>query len=538
MGFVFNNKDVVIYNAKTLEEKYRYSIVPFDGDDMIYMYNLILSTRWTYLLARNYRSEILFYNGKTGEPSHKIPPQVPYYDRFINSNEVIGIEYVYGETNSMKIWTYNVEKQTFSEKAVYDKYYYGMIFSSDGRSALIENEGAVFYIDLQKDHDSFHKIIDGYDFIKSKTVNRDSISIMYVQDGKTYLSLYNKDFLRFRKKIEMNNYEYPSACNATDTGQVVYIDGYRKVFIIDENNSMNLEFEHRIHFHYPKIFYGFEKNEIWCQSLNEPKVINRYVFINSITAYSITDEVYHERNSWFSLSSGYIELLLTYEKWHRVAKLELFHYSGRPLLSRMKKSILFTSLPDSSILSLAMLRVYHNTDNGELWIMLHYNNVLRFFIPQTSKIKKVIEGTYGINNIIRFRDRMYFWEYDGRCIYWIDTSITKDDKAYIRKVYDAKNGIKLCKKNPSPGYSEALMITDEERYLKILEYDTNKKKLTVKNEYYAHYYFGCYEYYGSNLSTYQYVDGILYNNYEAYLLQERGTEKDDIRICNTVKSFD
>ena len=82
---------------------------------------------------------------------------------------------------------------------------------------------------------------------------------------------------------------------------------------------MKLNFDYKIHFHYPIIFYTYEKNEIWVQSLRESKVINRYIFINSISATSVVDEVYDYRLEPTNIQRANMELLLTYEKCHRIS---------------------------------------------------------------------------------------------------------------------------------------------------------------------------------------------------------------------------
>lgn len=76
---------------------------------------------------------------------------------------------------------------------------------------------------------------------------------------------------------------------------------------------------------------------------------------------------------------------------------------------------------------------------------------------------------------------------------------------------------------------EALMICDEDKYIKILIYDPNTKKFKIEKEYYVHNSFGAYEDL-SAMENYCFSNGILYTNSNSYLLQERGTEKNDIEI--------
>ena len=222
---------------------------------------------------------------------------------------------------------------------------------------------------------------------------------------------------------------------------------------------MKLNFDFKIHFHDPVIFYTYEKNEVWVQNLHEPKVINRYIFINSISANSIEDEVYDRRLHAINVQKATIELLLTYEKCHRISTLFIQQRFGSGVrLSRMKKSIYFSNLPDSTILSFQKLNVVHTNQNGDLCILFHYANQLKFFLPAINQDKKTVHLSFEPKNIIRFVSTVFFADPEGREIYCMNTFIDKNDKDYVNRVYESKNKIMLFKKIWTNDYIASMMI--------------------------------------------------------------------------------
>ena len=86
----------------------------------------------------------------------------------------------------------------------------------------------------------------------------------------------------------------------------------------------------------------------------------------------------------------------------------------------------------------------------------------------------------------------------------------------------------MCKKTYFTPYKECLLICDEDKYAKILVYDKINNKFNVEKEYYVSEEFGTQDL--NSLENYQFSNGMLYNNFETYLLQERGTEKEPIMI--------
>ena len=154
--------------------------------------------------------------------------------------------------------------------------------------------------------------------------------------------------------------------NSTQNNQVIFVPDYESLWIYSEDSSVKLNFDYKIHFHDPIIFYTYEKNEIWVQSLCKPKVINRYIFKNSISATSVVDEVYDHRLEDINAQRASMELLLTYEKCHRISTIYLDPRYGEIRLSRMKNSIFFDDLPNSPILSFQTLNVVHTNSKGNL----------------------------------------------------------------------------------------------------------------------------------------------------------------------------
>lgn len=169
-------------------------------------------------------------------------------------------------------------------------------------------------------------------------------------------------------------------------------------------------------------------------------------------------------------------------------------------------------------------------------MLFHFMNQLKFYMLKASKIRKHHEANYKNRNVIRFADRMFFWEDKGRLIERLEASIKKDEKTYFYKAYEAKNIIKMCKKVHYKAGVECLMICDEDKYIKILTYDSINKRFRVEREFFVHRDFATNDDLDA-LEHFYYVDGILYNNYQSYVLQERGTERGDLSVDITSEHF-
>ena len=289
-----------------------------------------------------------------------------------------------------------------------------------------------------------------------------------------------------------------------------------------------MSFDFDVKFHYPFIFYGYEKNEIWVQKVDDPYKIRRYVFVNTITAFDLTDDVFFETQRYkFANSLG---LVLTYENHHKIAEFSFDEYYSS--MRRVQKPIKFSELPNANILSFVKLEGKNDKNSLEPCIMFHYLNQVKFYYLKSGKIKKQYDKRFATRNIIPYNERIFFWEDRGRTIERLDIPILKDEKTFFYKVYDAKNAIKLCKKTTfliNGYYEDCLLIWDEDRFIKILYYDTQNKKFRVEKEYFVSSSFAVYDE-PNILESYWYWNGILYSNTDSYLLQERGTEKEDIAI--------
>ena len=203
---------------------------------------------------------------------------------------------------------------------------------------------------------------------------------------------------------------------------------------------MSLDFESDVKFHYPYIFYNYEKNEIWAQKLDRPNVILRYVFINTITAFDFTDDVY-TGDTTTQNDSNEIRLLLTYENNHRIATLKISDTTG--YMTRIEKSVSFGDLPHSKIVSFAFILARNENDKEEPTIMFLYRNKLIFYLLKSGIIRKELEWNYSKRNVIHFKDVIFFWEDYGRSIERIDLPVKKEEKEFFYKCYDAKNSLKV-----------------------------------------------------------------------------------------------
>lgn len=138
---------------------------------------------------------------------------------------------------------------------------------------------------------------------------------------------------------------------------------------------MDISFDFSIKFHYPYLFYGFEKNEIWVQRIDIPYEIRRYVFINTITAFDYTDSVVSMTD--YQTPQRQLGLILTYDNHHKIATFSFDDNYGR--ITRIQKPIKFTELPNSNIISFAQIEGKNEKNKLEPCIIFHYVNQLKFY---------------------------------------------------------------------------------------------------------------------------------------------------------------
>ena len=81
-----------------------------------------------------------------------------------------------------------------------------------------------------------------------------------------------------------------------------------------------------------------------------------------------------------------------------------------------------------------------------------------------------------------------------------------------------------------------MVISDEDKFVKILSYDQINKRLKIEKEYYVHKLFGTSDDL-DELERFQYCNGILYSNDISYLLQKRGSERGDLPLEVTSENF-
>jgi hypothetical protein len=86
----------------------------------------------------------------------------------------------------------------------------------------------------------------------------------------------------------------------------------------------------------------------------------------------------------------------------------------------------------------------------------------------------------------------------------------------------------MCKKVEFLPHKECLLISDEDKYIKILSYDPNNKKFKLEKEYFVSQFFGNESL--NQLSTMCFNNGVLYSNNGTYLLQERGMQKNELEV--------
>ena len=118
-------------------------------------------------------------------------------------------------------------------------------------------------------------------------------------------------------------------------------------------------------------------------------------------------------------------------------------YSLLMIILRYGKSIKFTELPNSNILSFTSMMGKNDKGKEETCFLFHFSDELKLYYLKSGKIKKSFNKALKRRNIIHFKKRTFFWEDKGRVIERMDNKIPKDEKHYFYKTYEAKNMIKV-----------------------------------------------------------------------------------------------
>ena len=228
------------------------------------------------------------------------------WNGFINSKEVIGVKNTIEESFICKR---DISNERGDVKEINDSYYELKLtdrlndikFNNKGKSCAFMINNTLYYLDLNRNDTVPQKVLEGFESIKYD-IDDDRISASYIDEGQGYLALYKKDTLVFRKRYE-GHYNIDTI-DSDENNQIICIEGYqsnKQIYIVDEHNVRQLSFDINVKFHYPFIYYQYEKNEIWLQSIEDYHVIHRLVFINTISAFDTVDQV--------SVRSGKIEIL-------------------------------------------------------------------------------------------------------------------------------------------------------------------------------------------------------------------------------------
>lgn len=209
IGF-YHSGIVVIYNAKTLEIKYKYKIeVLEETPDFEEIQKMYISAKCSYFVLKT-KFGSYFFDCSNGKQFDGEGYQSEKFQSFINKTELIGTGFA-AETGFSKIVTYDIKDKKVNDKSEFDKYYQSIMINDNGRGCIIEQDNALYYVDLYRKPKDLIKLIEGYDFSKIKNISKESVAIIYSEESKIYLALYKIGKLIFRRKIDMAIYNFPTS---------------------------------------------------------------------------------------------------------------------------------------------------------------------------------------------------------------------------------------------------------------------------------------------------------------------------------------
>lgn len=141
-----------------------------------------------------------------------------------------------------------------------------------------------------------------------------------------------------------------------------------------------------------------------------------------------------------TLYSNEIGLILSYENFYKIARFQILDQKAD--LVRHQKPIKKGDLPNSTIVSFAIIEGYNEKNRPEIVIMFHFLDQLYLYWLKSSSMNRPFPKQLKKRNIIEFDNRIFFWEDKGRAIDRLEHTI-KNEKTYFYKAYDAKNAIKV-----------------------------------------------------------------------------------------------
>jgi len=93
----------------------------------------------------------------------------------------------------------------------------------------MEKDNQLFFAKLDS-NDSPKKILDGYDYLRTKSIDGDNVTVKFSEESKIYFAVYSNGNLKYRKKID-------SATSGSDKDQVILNKEEQVIYVEEYNNN-------------------------------------------------------------------------------------------------------------------------------------------------------------------------------------------------------------------------------------------------------------------------------------------------------------
>lgn len=320
--------------------------------------------------------------------------------------------------------------------------------------------------------------------------------------------------------MDIHGFRFTSADPEVD-GMMLIENNYSsfQIYRFDDTNQVDytLKTIRCITFQYPNVAYVVGTREVWVQDMTN--VIKKYYFDANIAGMENDSNV--KESGGYGLKMG---MVLDYQHHYQIAEIT-FQSTYQTNMNIYNRKIMKDEIPDSKVKGFYRIRM-HNQEKKKIEeaILLHLKSSLVALSLESRQIKHEFKKVVSKANVVPLRDKsaIFFWDDNGSKIEKIKIPLDPSNTKLFQKVYEANEDMRMVKTTFIEG-EEYLYIVDEAKHMKILKNEENR--LSIYKDYYVDTYFSTYADV-KNIKQFSYANGMMYSNSAAYILQEKGKEKE------------
>jgi len=277
-----------------------------------------------------------------------------------------------------------------------------------------------------------------------------------------------------------------------------------------------------ITFQYPMLAYVWGTKELWIQDLNNN--VSIYYFDATIAAMENISSVLTQKEPKLNLG-----IVLDYGEYLQTAR-TVCNNSENTLIFD-KRRIKKDEYLGGKIKGFYRIKLQNpETKSVENAVMLHLKKTLVILSLEYSNIKYEVKKNVNKANVIFMQktNAIIFWADKGDKLEMMKLPYDPNSPKSIVKVFEADEEIRYCKLTHIEG-REYIALIDEPKYVKILKVEDSQtqkfNKVSLYKDYFVDTYFST-----TNdvqgMKNYGFCKEMMYSSSGAYVLQEKGKEKE------------